>query len=77
MKEKKEREKIIIDVYMDEKGWPIYKVEKYSTKITYDTGEPSVYTRSGGWFVQEDDLDEFLEEYKENIEVVEDYRTES
>lgn len=78
-KKKKEKEKIVIDVYYDEVGESFYRVFLYEdsdSAIEQEIGSIGHMPNccQSGWFVNDYDLDEWLEENKDDIIITEDYR---
>jgi hypothetical protein len=70
--EEKKTYRVIIDVYQDEDGNPIFAVKDYpkSHTIIVCPDAPDLET---GLFLYEEDLDEYLTDHPE-VEVVKDYR---
>jgi hypothetical protein len=67
---KNEKEGVVIDVYMDE-----FKRGKfYRIVLNGRLDDPPTICDGGGYFLNEDDLEEFLAENSDYIEVVKDYR---
>ena len=65
----KEKVRIIIDKWMTEDDYEIYR-------ITDTSGEPADFTGSGGFVMYESNVQEILDNYSDSydIEIVEDYR---
>lgn len=68
----KEKEKIVIDYIVSEDNQYIYKVQKYYEDKYVWASFPSMC--EGGYFSDVDALDEWLEEYKDEIHIVKDFR---
>ena len=62
------RERIDIDVYYDETGRTLYRL------ITHGKAEMPGACSTSGFFIYEDDLDEWLLENKSRVVVVTDFR---
>ena len=73
----KEKERVFIDVYHSEDGGhDIYQLKSYGNVLrTWKEYGPADVTSNGGFFLDSDELDEFLEDHADKIEVVEDFRT--
>lgn len=67
-------ERVYINEYHTEDGYAIYRVCKQQGHD--DPEEPADCTNNGGFFYYRDNLDEFLEENADDVEVVHDYRSE-
>ena len=65
----KEKVRIIIDKWMTEDDYEIYR-------ITDVFGEPADFTGNGGFVMYESNVQEILDNYSDayDIEIVEDYR---
>ena len=62
--------KIYIDEYHDESGFTFYRVLESGTDQW-----PTRLCSSGGFFLYEEDLLEWLDDYGKSITVVKDYRS--
>ena len=72
---KKERERVIVDVYHDECGFDLFMVMDARIWHLEKRAVMADACSSSGFFVHEDDLNEWLDEHKADIVVVEDLRS--
>ena len=69
-----EKEKVIIDVYTTEDGYQIYRVCEWRPKSKGFQQYQANVCIDSGFFYDEGALNDFLEEHKDEIYIVEDYR---
>ena len=72
---KKKKENVFIDVYLTEDSQEIYFLGQYEGE-TAGGRTMSDTCSSSGFFYDKDELDKHLEEHADEIEIVQDYRTE-